>query len=471
MTGTTHYAWLYVLLTLSTSTLGIALLIFGLRGKRLDYHPVCRKCKYDLSGLPDSATCPECGTNLKTPRSTLVGNRRKRPVLIATGLLLILLATFVAGSLLLKNDHNHYKPMWWLRIEARNTSGSSAKAAIEEISQRDWSDNPKLAQTLYEDALKVQADTSRPWMKQWGNIAYDAIGSGAGTEAEHEQFTRAYLSIQLFARPKIRLGKPIPIQIQSNRGERNPGDFRVFDLDHGPYNVYLVKEGERIKEIATISTAINDQTISDTIFMDLPPAMDVEPGIYEIQVTGGIRIFHQYRFTSPDTPLCTWDIATSTTIELLPADGPPAVVPVDDPAMASLLTRAPASVSIEWTEDERQLEIVLIRVDVPKSCKCGLVFDVSFSDGNKTWEADYPATLYPGPFTGHTLTTACILPDDFKASEVDIILKPNLEAAEATLGVLNILNHTIIINDVPVENEFLKPVNSTPPDVTDNHFP
>ncbi|QQE13708.1 hypothetical protein JD969_09675 [Planctomycetota bacterium] len=48
-----------------------------IRGKRIDRHPLCRKCNYDLTGLPDPLTnCPECGHNLtstkpiRTPRAS-----------------------------------------------------------------------------------------------------------------------------------------------------------------------------------------------------------------------------------------------------------------------------------------------------------------------------------------------------------------------------------------------------------------
>ena len=46
---------------------GTALLILGLRGRRLDGHPVCRKCRFDLVGTPDVSVCPECGRDVTQP--------------------------------------------------------------------------------------------------------------------------------------------------------------------------------------------------------------------------------------------------------------------------------------------------------------------------------------------------------------------------------------------------------------------
>lgn len=75
---------------------GLHLIIRGWRGKRLDNHPTCRKCRFDLAGLPinsDDAACPECGINLAQHPPRL-GNRRRSPTRIAIGaLLLIVLLT------------------------------------------------------------------------------------------------------------------------------------------------------------------------------------------------------------------------------------------------------------------------------------------------------------------------------------------------------------------------------------------
>lgn len=42
----------------------LALLIRGWRGKRIDDHPLCRACGFDLSGNSDAKSCPECGAAL-----------------------------------------------------------------------------------------------------------------------------------------------------------------------------------------------------------------------------------------------------------------------------------------------------------------------------------------------------------------------------------------------------------------------
>lgn len=45
------------------AALGLALFWRGWRGRRVDNHPWCRKCCFDLKGVwPGAAKCPECGS-------------------------------------------------------------------------------------------------------------------------------------------------------------------------------------------------------------------------------------------------------------------------------------------------------------------------------------------------------------------------------------------------------------------------
>src|SRR4051794_19556596 len=56
-----------------------ALLVWALCGRRVDRHPVCRRCRYDLSGLPAGVTlCSECGADLRRRRAMRTGNRVRR---------------------------------------------------------------------------------------------------------------------------------------------------------------------------------------------------------------------------------------------------------------------------------------------------------------------------------------------------------------------------------------------------------
>src|SRR4051794_28985610 len=77
----------------------IALLIAGLRGRRIDDHPLCRRCGFDLVGLPaQSVACSECGANLHDPRSVRTGHRARRGGMIALSLALLVPALLWIGA-------------------------------------------------------------------------------------------------------------------------------------------------------------------------------------------------------------------------------------------------------------------------------------------------------------------------------------------------------------------------------------
>src|SRR5215208_2333842 len=59
------------------------MMILARRGRRIDDHPLCRKCGFDLFGLPGTShNCPECGRDLRRRRATRIGHRqRHRPLL------------------------------------------------------------------------------------------------------------------------------------------------------------------------------------------------------------------------------------------------------------------------------------------------------------------------------------------------------------------------------------------------------
>ena len=89
-----------LLLIPGATVLGAVLLVLGLRGRLLDDHPVCAKCRFDLHGLDlerTTASCPECATRI-SDRSPRTGNRKRQPPLILFGSLLLFVAAALLGK-------------------------------------------------------------------------------------------------------------------------------------------------------------------------------------------------------------------------------------------------------------------------------------------------------------------------------------------------------------------------------------
>src|SRR4051794_4758223 len=100
-----------------------ASLAYALRGRRVDDHPICRGCGFDLFGKPDgSQRCAECGADLTHRRATRIGRRERRRGLArvaGSGVLLSVVALSGMGWIQVRGvDMQRHKPVWWLAREA-----------------------------------------------------------------------------------------------------------------------------------------------------------------------------------------------------------------------------------------------------------------------------------------------------------------------------------------------------------------
>src|SRR5579884_136597 len=112
-----HGSW--ILASFAMFAAATLLLSWSLRGRRVNDHRVCRRCGYDLLGLPaGSEVCSECGTNLKSRRAVRIGSRERRRGALAVALCLLLLSAgsivFLGRQVVRVLGPDHFKPVWWL---------------------------------------------------------------------------------------------------------------------------------------------------------------------------------------------------------------------------------------------------------------------------------------------------------------------------------------------------------------------
>src|SRR6476646_10396854 len=81
---------------------GFLLIYRGWRGRRIDSHPLCRKCGYDLVGQPadvGQCVCPECGADLARRRAVKMGHRARHRGQVVVGAALLAPCLLVFGFL------------------------------------------------------------------------------------------------------------------------------------------------------------------------------------------------------------------------------------------------------------------------------------------------------------------------------------------------------------------------------------
>ncbi len=206
---------------LAALALGVALLLLGLRGRRMDRTPLCRDCGFDLSGvLPDGKTCPECGSGLNRAKAVRIGRRKRMIPVAATGALLVLLPT---GALLLSiytaltgASLASYKPIALLLTQIRHGNADSVREAGAELLARlqagELSD-PQLADAVAA-ILDVQPDAARPWDESLGDVIEIAHANNRLADGIYQQFLNHAIILEPVLRPRVAQGDPFPIGIR-----------------------------------------------------------------------------------------------------------------------------------------------------------------------------------------------------------------------------------------------------------------
>jgi hypothetical protein len=206
---------------LAAVVVGVLFLLWGIRGKRLDDHPTCRQCGFDLENVyPAGVTCPECGAGLKRPKSVRIGQRRKRPVLIGLGLLLMIAPVapiaMAAFAALTGKDFNEYLPLGVLVWEGRRADAKSGKGIANELLTRMTSGKLAAAQedAIVDMALDRQENADLPWDEAWGDLIERGKLDGRLSEAQQQRFLKNAIVPRLRARPRVAVGDPIPVAIE-----------------------------------------------------------------------------------------------------------------------------------------------------------------------------------------------------------------------------------------------------------------
>lgn len=198
----------------SSLTLAIVLILLGWRGRVLGGEPRCRRCQYNLIGVT-SAVCPECGLDLLS-ENVQAGARRRRPVMIALGALL-LAPTLIGGGGLLYVARARIKlephlPASWLIGSAAAGSDDAFNELLVRLNDNTLSD--AALRQLAEAALVKHGLSPAPsrWA-EWCDTLAKLEQRKLLTPAQAEQFYTQLFIFELKARSPIRQGDPVVYEV------------------------------------------------------------------------------------------------------------------------------------------------------------------------------------------------------------------------------------------------------------------
>jgi hypothetical protein len=344
----------FAILALTLGVAGIILLHAGLRGRRLDDHPLCAACAFDLAGLagPDRALpprCPECGSSI-TPVTIRVGNRRRSPARITLGVACLLLALLGGGAFVADlasgTGLNSYKPLALLLWEAEHRTGRASANALAEILDRHMrAPLPARAQaSLVGAALRRHANPLQPWSRDWSSVLEDPILRAAAPQAQLDAADARGVTPSLRVRPRIRIGGSLPTQFGADFDERfllpaqrtarsTPLRVRLAAPDGA-----IVREFEHpARGLMKPSPPGSRQWFNLSIPLNLPP--ETPPGEYDLTIDAELLLSAApFGVSLPaNTPRVPFRHAERLTV--VPADQP-TVELVDDPTLAARLRDA-----------------------------------------------------------------------------------------------------------------------------------
>ncbi len=210
-----------VLLLTIPFLLGLTLLVLGIRGRRINTHPTCRKCRYDLHALTGPTNCPECGSDLTKPHALGKGMRKRSQALIAVGASLSVIGFICAAGFALlafnPTTLNNHKPVWLLTVQARFANSRGSVAALSELNKRLGTPEMPAAQVakVVSLSLDIQGDQTRTWSTAWGDFIETARGLGFVTDSQWSRYARQSVQLTARTREHTRLGEPYAIKINA----------------------------------------------------------------------------------------------------------------------------------------------------------------------------------------------------------------------------------------------------------------
>lgn len=421
--------------------LGLLLLVLGLRGRRVNDHPHCRRCRFDLFALGDGTrVCPECGSDCSQPRAVRIGTRHRRPGIAAVGAVIVLLVVTTGATMawgrLAGFDWNTVKPVWLLVHEAGHDDASIRQAALDELFKRQRAGGLSRAAELqvYGVLLDLQANPAIPWDDAWGRYLFDAGVAGHIDRVSFERFLENAAVFTLDMRSPARTGSEQMVWLRfESRGPDYTGlrtrvvrtSFQIGDTEY-------VRRSAGFGEMAFPGSGGSANTITLTN----------PPGTYPVTARWQMTVI------DGDSELHTWTVVRTATIEITDESGDP----ITRIAATDLIDEIRAGITVHGVRihapDSRGRRYVESTVNL-KSLPVNVAFDVYWRINDREWRVGQAAVAAHQTHGFGQHMRIDDLPAD--VNDVTIVLRASEDAARRTTDLTEIWDGEIVIDKIPVE--------------------
>jgi hypothetical protein len=225
-------------LPVAVAIASVGLLVWGRRGRRVNDHPLCRRCSFDLVGLPDGGTrCSECGADLSRRRALRHGVRQPRRRAVVAALLMLIPAVaclaFHAWSAATEVPFVRREPVWWLISDTTSQDAATRDDAFDELLGRLRAGDLSAAQvkSAAAHALVVQGDVRKTWLPRWGDFVEEAYRGGKLPADSWRTYVRQAPQLRLVATEHFRRRHPAWLELvedASRVGSKQDLVLRVY---------------------------------------------------------------------------------------------------------------------------------------------------------------------------------------------------------------------------------------------------
>jgi hypothetical protein len=462
-------ASIVLLMPLVLLALGVFLIVRGLRGRRVDDHPICRHCGFDLIGRAQgSDRCPECGADLNGPHAIRDGRRVRRTGALASGAFLTALVLVFAGvgawMALSDTNFRQYAPAWYLRREANGNDPKSRDAALAELDKRLVAGvlpQPQI-DALADDALRLQADATRPWITGWGDLFEDAWAANKiSSDRLGRYFDNALASaITLDLRSDITRGVD-RLYYWTRSGKARLGSRSTFNankeissIDIGPGPHPALHKGTEGMSSGEMLSANGGGGTGTAIYFKPGEQDKIPDGPNPLVMHMNVTIARNWN--AP--PIYKTKLDLRGTFTMHPA-GEATVKINRDPSLRPAMEKAITCRELNYGHwSPGQLNATIMVDSIPS----GVGYDVYAKiHGKEEKLGSFARPAKNGPHVSGGFGFGNSVPP-FNDAAIDLILKPSDDAAVGTSDTFEIWDGQIVVKNVPVK----RPPPKTPPKTT-----
>jgi hypothetical protein len=434
---------------------GVLVTLAARRARRLDDHPTCRRCRFDLVGLGERVeACPECGTDLTGPRAVRVGNRRAHRPLVALGAVVMLGSLLIGGGVVALRvtgaDINRLKPAWMLAREAEAVGSSASVRALAELTRRvqNASIGSGVSRRLVASGLARQADPAAGWDAAWGDFLDAAWLAGEMTPEDRAAFLLNSLQYTLTARPVLAVGASPGLRLDLSAARL--GNNTSVDVDFELIELRIGGEDNTARVTGSFRRAGASGGSSWST-----PLIKVRSPLGDQKLSSRWRV----RLADPEIPALTREVTLERSVRVL-AEGEPIIELVTDARIRAMLENAISVPRLAVDEKDG----VRASFDLAyEPLVCAVIGDTFLRepapppDAGDSWK---PREWKMGTHHLHAIGNASSTgwngimlegPAGFDLEVVDVVLKPSVWSAVQDPDVERIWGEELVIRGVKVE--------------------